>query len=80
MNGKRIARHAFSAAVFLAALWVVFGELHRFSWSEAAGSLARLQTAQIALALLATAGSYAALAACDALATRAKELATAAAG
>ncbi len=71
MNWKRVARHAFSAALFLLALRIVSVELRTFRYRDAADALARLHPMQIAIALLATIGSYAALAACDALATRA---------
>jgi phosphatidylglycerol lysyltransferase len=71
MNWRRVARHVFSATLFVVALRIVFTELQRFRYHDAVSSLGRLQPMQIALALLATAGSYAALAACDALATRA---------
>ncbi|HUR81507.1 MAG TPA: bifunctional lysylphosphatidylglycerol flippase/synthetase MprF [Thermoanaerobaculia bacterium] len=72
MRWKRVGRQVGSAALFLVALRIIFIELRQFGYRDAAHSLAAaLHPMQIALAMLATAGSYAALAACDALATRA---------
>ncbi|MEO8378066.1 MAG: bifunctional lysylphosphatidylglycerol flippase/synthetase MprF [Acidobacteriota bacterium] len=59
------------AAILIAlAARVVFHELRDFHYAGALAYLGRLSLSRIALALLATAGSYAALAACDALAAR----------
>jgi len=61
---------AIGAVIFIAAMRIVIGELRDFHYHQVAAYLDALAASRVAFAVLLTAGSYAALAAYDVLATR----------